>query len=468
MTGIKEGEIKVLSENDDSQAFCSVKVDRSALSELAKHSSVCLSFGISAIFSNIKTKPSEGPFKKLLVSSEILQQLSVPYNKNIQVLVRQKNIIFGPLIGVFVSNWETENLAQGICKNKNFYKYIRTCKELNAIYCFFSLEDILWEHRQVKGWMLQEDALDEKWVSRILPIPTVIYDRCFGASGKTDGYELRSRLADIPEVTVFNAMPKLRKWETYEILRTYSDIRDCLPKTMPHSDPEKLKKLLRKPGRVYLKPDGLSKGTGIYTIGCSPSGGFTIRHRGPKANEVFKIDSLKKLDELFEPYFERGGGYIIQEEIPLARYKGRKFDMRVLCQKDINGTWIIGGIAVRVAAPRSIITSPRSGGRVVSLPQALKTVFNQDEDVPGGIASKITNTAFRICRIIEQHYGCCGELGLDMGIDAQGKVWVIEVNAKPLKVSLKRLLDQNLIQQVHANPIRFAYFLASKSYPGVD
>ncbi|HWI55394.1 MAG TPA: YheC/YheD family protein [Desulfobacteria bacterium] len=469
MIGIKAGEIRVTLGNQDSPDFFSIKAERRALSKLAKHPNICLNFGTSFVYAKLMASPEKASYNRLLVSKDIFKQLFVPDSNDIGVSISQNKVVFGPLIGIFVSGWETENLAQGTCKNKYFYRYIKVCRELNAICCFFSLQDISWEERKIKGWIFQDKAAaGKKWTSRLLPIPTVVYDRCFGARGKEDGYELRSQLLNVSGVTVFNAMPKLRKWETYELLRTYPEIQDCLPKTLPYTGAEELAELLTKPGRVYLKPDGLSKGKGIFTIGRSPSGGFTIRHRGPEANEIFRIDSLDELEKLFEPYIERGGGYLMQEEVPLARYNGKKFDMRVLCQKDIDGQWIIGGIAVRVAARRSIVTSPRSGGSVITWPHALQSVFSQQQDQPDGIASKVTDIAFRICGIIEQHFGCCGELGLDMGIDDQGKVWVIEVNAKPLKVSLKRLRDPELLQLVHANPIRFAYFLGCKPYPGAD
>ncbi|HCF48966.1 MAG TPA: hypothetical protein DER60_01705 [Syntrophomonas sp.] len=188
--------------------------------------------------------------------------------------------------------------------------------------------------------------------------------------------------------------------------------------------------------------------------------GFLLESRKPEQNVKRHLKNLHNIQSFLTSYGEAGGGYIIQEKIPLAKYRGKQFDMRVLCQKDINGKWIVAGTAVRVAARKSIITSPRSGGSVISWPHALKSVFRQKPGQHNGIAGKVTRIALIACQAIEDHFGCCGELGLDMGIDHKGKVWIIEVNAKPLKVSLSRLNDQHLEDEIYANPIRFACHLA--------
>lgn len=469
MTDIQAGEFNTLPGNPEPKDFRCISIRQSELQEVAASEKIYLRFGTAVISADSASLISKAPLGKLRIPKDMARQLQLPDTEHLGVTVRNNNIIFGPLIGVFVSRWETENLSQGTCKNKYFYRYIEACKELNAICCFFSIGEISWEQHLIKGWVLKKrDRQGEKWVSRTFPIPSVIYDRCFGSLGKADGYELRSHLVNTPGVTVFNAMPKLKKWETYELLQRNPDIRKHLPKTVRYHSLWQLEQALNVFGPVYLKPDGLSKGTGIYKLSRSINGGFVLRHREPKRNAVVKFARLNTLDKLLEPYFERGGGYVIQEEIPLARYQGRKFDMRVLCQRNIEGKWIIGGIAVRVAAPKSIITSPRSGGSVVTWPQALQAVFNQREDQPHGISSKLNEIAFKVCHVIEHKYGCCGELGLDMSVDRDGNIWIIEVNAKPLKVSLKRLLDPELIQQVHANPIRFAYHIACTPGFGVS
>lgn len=367
-----------------------------------------------------------------------------------------------PFVGIFVSDWETGNLSRGKCSNSHYYDYARTAYELGGLCCFFSISNIVWEQRLVMGWVLKNGD----WTPLILPIPTVIYDRCFGPQAQTDSSELRANLARFQKYAVINAMPKLKKWETYELLNNLPDKEFCLPMTAVYSNPKQVARVVASLRRVYLKPDALSRGEGVYRI-TRVDLGYVIEHRGKKGNEVRFVKNLKSLDKLLAPYYGRGGGYLIQEEVPLSKYENNKFDMRVLCQKDDRGTWTVAGVAVRVSAPKSIITSPRSGGTVQTWRRVLNSVFHQDESSSGGVNEKIFNAAMKICQAVEERYGCCVELGLDIGVDDVGRVWLIEVNGKPLKVSLEMLGEAELTESIFLDPIRYACYLAAKPKSGV-
>lgn len=419
---------------------------------------VVLQFGCARLL--IEKDALMGPRGGLKVPARAARQLLLPDLDSIGGVVSDHRIIFGPLIGIFVSEHDIEQLAQGLCKNHNFYRYVNECDRLGALACFFSLKNISRSRRLVRGWFYKKRLGQQgQWASRLFPLPAVIYDRCFGTHGRSDGTKLREMLSNIRHVTVFNAIPKLCKWETYQVLKRVPELAACLPRTALLHANQQIAALVKSCQAIYLKPDGLSKGHGVFRL-SKTSDGFLLESRKPQRNVKRHLKNLQGILSFLAPYAEAGGGYIIQEKIPLAKYQGKQFDMRVLCQKDINGNWIVAGVAVRVAAPHSVITSPRSGGSVISWPHTLKTVFHQKPGQPKGIAAKVSRIALTACQAIENHFGCCAELGLDMGIDHNGRVWIIEANAKPLKVSLTRLKDSHLEHEIYANPIRFAYHLA--------
>jgi hypothetical protein len=459
-THVGESKI-VLGNNLDCTGDFEINFSTLEQAELATYSNIHISFGTAIV----SVEP-EASAEKLLLSKDFVKRLVLPDFKNLGKKINGNHIILGPLIGVFVSELDIENLKQGHCRNTNFYKYSHVCQELNGICCFFSIKDISWEQRLIKGWVLQSDKeLNEQWISREFPFPTVVYDRSFGPRAQAHGYELREGLAAIPSVVVFNAMPKLRKLETHQLLKNNSKLKNCLPETLKYS-PQGLLETLERLTRVYIKPDGLSKGQGVFRV-SGKCRNLLVEYRDSDWNQAVQLDNIDQLEEMLEPFCQRGGGYIIQQEIPLAKYKGNQFDMRVLCQKDITGKWGLSGIAVRIAAPGSVITSPRSGGFVTNWHDALETVFKQCEDTPVGVASKVEEVAMEICRTVEKRHGICGELGLDLGLDNDGNVWIIEVNGKPLKVSLQRLHNSELTETVYTNPIKFAYYLACRPNVGV-
>jgi hypothetical protein len=444
--------VKIISGNNlDRIGNCEITFSSLEQEELAKYSNVHISFG-----THVVSAPLEAATNKLILSTDLAKHLLLPDFKKLGNEINGNHIVLGPLIGVFVSEFDIESLKRGHCSNKYFYKYSDACQELGGICCFFSIKDISWNQQIIQGWVRK----NRQWISMKFPLPTVIYDRCFGHRGRADGYELRRALASIQDVVVFNAMPKLIKWETYQLLRNNPKLLSCLPETLKYS-PQNLLQALKRLPRVYMKPDGLSKGQGVFRISRKSEDLF-VEFRDSTGNKTLKLDTTNQLEELLEPFYQKGGDYLIQQEIPLAKFNGDPFDMRVLCQKDINGHWGIGGIAVRIAAPGSIITSPRSGGNVTNWQDALETVFEQCEDTKMGVASRVEEVAMEICRTIEEQRGICGELGLDLGLDNDGNVWIIEVNGKPLKVSLERLHNSELTETIYTNPIKFAYHLACK------
>jgi len=52
-----------------------------------------------------------------------------------------------------------------------------------------------------------------------------------------------------------------------------------------------------------------------------------------------------------------------------------------------------------------------------------------------------------------------GELGLDVGIDKEGKFWLIEVNSKPRKTT-ETELSKGIMRNTFRRPLQYAIFLA--------
>src|SRR5690606_8511114 len=139
--------------------------------------------------------------------------------------------------------------------------------------------------------------------------------------------------------------------------------------------------------------------------------------------------------------------YIVQQAIPLLTYNGRPFDVRVLVQKDIRGTWKVSGIGIRVAGVGGITTHVPQGGKIVSVKQALYPHFGKNGTQ--NIVGNIQDTALKVANTIEQHFEHLGEMSMDIGITEQGQLWFFEANAKPMKfdepnirsTSLRRIIE---------------------------
>jgi hypothetical protein len=391
---------------------------------------------------------------RLYLSKDIESQLYITHGTVLQIRkIDDQHLEVGPYIGVFINQAKIKFLSKG----KNVTEYIQfdtACKSLYGLCCFFSIDNIDWDRRVVQGLVRENSG----WVIQILPLPKIIYDRNVENNCRVESIELRKRLRGICQI--LNPMAKLAKWETIKTIEKSSKLFSIIPTTIQYENFSDLENSLKLYPSLYLKPDSLSKGKGIFRVSKNQNEEYKIEYRTPEENHMVSLKNLKDLEILMEKYIEKGRGYIIQQEINKATFRGNSFDFRALFQKDFQGDWQLSGAAGRIAEKGSVITSPRSGGAVEGLETILKEVFNEDFTISNGLYENIVRLGREICLSLETEFGDCIELGLDMAIDINKKIWLIEVNGKPLKVSLKRLNNPEVMGTCNRRPIEYAVRLA--------
>ena len=188
--------------------------------------------------------------------------------------------------------------------------------------------------------------------------------------------------------------------------------------------------MIDKYGMIYLKPSGGSLGLGIFRITRDPDGGYYCRFRNGDKNILHRFRSLEKLIRYaFGNQKSRIHRYLVQQGIRLIKYQGRPVDFRVHMHKDRTGEWQIVGIGAKAAGPGSVTTHVRTGGSLLSASELLYKVFGMDGP---RVEAYIRNAAIRIAKTLERQVnGPLGELGMDIGVDRNRRVWLFEVNSKP-------------------------------------
>lgn len=430
--------------NEQNELYCNGRKDKN----------ISIKFGsLNTHLKKIVEARKEVDSNVLYLSEDLKSQIYIPDNSLLQIRkMQESHIDIGPLVGVFINSKKIAALSEG--KTDSVYDQISLAmNKLKGICCFFSAGDIDWGKRLVKGLVKN----GSKWVAHILPLPTVIYDRYFGSYGRNHGTAFRKKLGN--DYQVINSIPKLAKWETICALKKNPDLLALIPKTIVYTSYKDIEHALLTANSVYLKPDALYKGKGIYRVSKELNGSYKIEHRSEDKNEIKLLPKLDNIANMINHYAVLGGGYLIQEEIKKAYYKGYPFDFRLLYQKNWQGSWQPSGISVRIGAPGSIITSPRSGGAVVEFSKVLQDTFQEEITTKNGLYENVIAVGRDVVTTIEKEFGDCVELGLDMTIDTNRKIWIIEVNGKPLKVSLKWLNDPALMARCYSRPIEYAVFL---------
>ncbi len=338
---------------------------------------------------------------------------------------------------------------------KGFYKYLQIVgKKKNILVYVFYPDSINWEKAFVKGYHF--NFTKQKWENKHFPLPNFIYDRCFYVSVKT-------YLKYKPFVEKIKRNKKLPllgyglkgKWEVYEILSKNPLYMKYLPKTEKYKNPNQLLKWLSTTPFI-LKPIGGSHGAGVIKI-AEENNNYVVTGRNYYNQKItYKFLDKQKLLKWINQFIGRKR-FIIQQYLNLFTSYKQPFDVRVLVQKDHNGNWDITGMSVRLGDQDNITSNLHGGGKVEKLLSLLEREFDQNK--ANTIINEINRLVLAIPTFLEDNHGNLFELGIDIGIDRQGRIWIIEVNSKPGRKVFSLLKDKEKTIKALSSPILYTEYL---------
>ncbi|MCL6572709.1 MAG: YheC/YheD family protein [Bacillus sp. (in: Bacteria)] len=329
----------------------------------------------------------------------------------------------GPVVGLltdFPSNMQDVT---------HFRKINRFCVELHQLitenggfFYVFSYDQFL-----NRGYYLE----NEKWIAAELPLPDVIYNRIHSRllERNIQYKQFRSKL-ELLSIPFFNDR-FLSKWEISKLVNQENHLLPFLPETKIFSK-EHLNELAQKYERVFIKPVHGSQGRNIIKLKKAEDTHYTFQTSLAALNSNFeKKFTLDEFYQLIKPFLQNQS-YIIQQGIPLLTYNTSTLDFRVLCHKNPINQWQVTSLVARVAAKRGFVSNLARGGRLVMPLHALRTSMNKKQS--SAVLGNMKELALEIASVISSSTaGITGELGIDIGVDIDGYLWLIEVNSKPSK-----------------------------------
>lgn len=312
----------------------------------------------------------------------------------------------------------------------------------------FSPLDINWGQRRVLGFTYRRGV---GWQGRYYPVPRIVYDRLFPSRGMWSLYFGQvARMRKAFRVTMMGR--GLRgKWQMYRIVRRYEDLRPHLPETRLASV-RNLAHMLSRYETLYVKPIYGSGGTGIACIRHWRGGYIVDRVGRPRLRARSLAAVVASLGGL-------NRRYLIQQGLKLNYLHGRPFDIRCIVQKNGEGKWQVSGKAVRVGRPGRITSNLHTGGRAYSVPGLLQRYFPERAEQ---MEQEIDALALRVAEVMDRHAGPLCDLGLDLGIDNEGKLWIIEVNSKPGRKVFLLMGDRAGRQRVVRTLMEYAKYLSEQ------
>ncbi|MDQ0873824.1 glutathione synthase/RimK-type ligase-like ATP-grasp enzyme [Paenibacillus sp. V4I3] len=365
-----------------------------------------------------------------------------------------------PLLGIMV----TEQNRRLPFASSDFYEHLISYGDSEGLDVFvFSPNRIDWKQNMVRGYSYLSQT--QEWVMKLFPLPSLIYDRCFFSS-KHSYRQYRYHVGKL------RAKPHIRflgyglsgKWEVGQILQKDSALHLYLPETSMLSSGTELRKWLRTRSDVFLKPQGGSQGRGALHIHklstMDDNNSFHIKGRDAHNHPIER--DFKDFDSCWVWLRNLIGmrPYLIQEYLTLHSTEGMAYDVRSLVQKNGRGLWESTGMAVRIGKPGSITSNLHGGGTAKEVTSFLTKEFGDSK--ANELIATLAMLSSRIPPFLEAHHGRLAELGIDLGIDTCGRVWILEVNSKPGRTIFARMRNEKARTKSIANPIHYAGFLLHK------
>lgn len=345
-------------------------------------------------------------------------------------------------VGILLDAKVFKNVKSKKTGHEKLYLYNKAAKKHGLIPVYLCLDKI--SNKSSKAFCYQ--YINGKYVYKKLTIPKVIHNRAM-----TGTASLRKKLTILKRKSiVFNAKNRYMKYYIHKLLKP--KFARHLPYSLNYSK-DNLRTMMDKFQSLHVKPQSSSVGKGIVQVVRKPKGQWRVRlpkgsTSGNKTVAVNKVHSMAKLKK-----------YYIQETIPLAKFKGKPYDIRVTVQRGQSGNWQVTGMVGKIAGKINYVTNVARGGSAKKTNVLLAHSFSS----PNAVSYDIKQLSLNIARHLGHKLERLADVGLDIGVNQAGRPYFIEMNGRDQRYGFKNLKMNDTFYRTYETPIAYAkYLLAHK------
>lgn len=298
---------------------------------------------------------------------------------------------------------------------KKAYAFASVAKMDGIEFVYFSYRAVDFYRQKIYGWVFK----DGDWIQQEVDFPDTIIN--ISAPKTREQTIIRKALKSRIPFTSHSIGTKMKVFKKIEKGRQFSN--HLIP-SYNISNPDTVLNLLQYLPSAVIKPHSGSKGRSIYFVTLLENN--TIRCvSGIKEN----IYTLQEFKELINKLISEQK-YLIQTFIECKTKTGFAYDFRLHVQKNALGKWAINLIYPRVSGNKKLTSNISNGGYRGELIPFLAEEFG---DQYFDIKQMLEYFAITFSTHFESLYKgrSFDELGIDVGIDQNQKIWIFEVNWRP-------------------------------------
>jgi hypothetical protein len=318
------------------------------------------------------------------------------------------------------------------------YAYAAAAKMEGVDFYFFSPGRVNFKKRRINGWVYENG----QWIQKNMPFPDVIYNASPPQTDKQE--EIIDRLsATIP----FTSHSIGNKLDVYYKIKNANRFAQYLIPFTEITEPQNVLDFLSLYNEIVIKPHNGHKGQNILFV---KKKGNKMHVQQNKTTVIMNMPECKK----FIKDLTKNIPYFAQAFIESKTKSGLSTHFRLHTQKNVEGEWQLTTIFPCIAQ-QGIVANLSSGGYTLEFEEFIKQEF---DDEHYNIKRYLEQFAIHFTKHFDSLY-ChkLDELGIDVGLDKDNKIWIFEVNWRP-GTPPTFSLELDVAKQM----IRYAWYLAQK------
>ncbi|ERI92560.1 hypothetical protein HMPREF1982_02168 [Clostridiales bacterium oral taxon 876 str. F0540] len=218
---------------------------------------------------------------------------------------------------------------------------------------------------------------------------------------------------------------RVTKYDLYEIISDREELSQFLPPAQVFEDFAQLIEFINRYEKIVLKPQNICEKNICIIEKLGENYKITDCRKKNKFKSI--LTSAKDLENYLSRSEENYNNYILQKYIKPAKVEEDLFDLRVMMKKITKGDWNLKDIEYSVAGNDFLFTNVMNKNFNLPLNKAVKSYYPLHFDLKETI-DKANRLCLKACKAIEEAANFSEEIGFDIGIDEENKLWLVEIN----------------------------------------
>ena len=354
------------------------------------------------------------------------------------------------IIGILLNNRLYKDMINNgdTFENLSFYEHFSY--ENQVAICFYCMRGASHDKSTLSGYII--DPFDGTTSLKKVPWPKYHYCRAvLNRAGKKKMDKMIS--ANPLYFYQLQSGQERNKLKHLFLLRLNPVLAEHLPDSMPFN-PENLLLLLQKYEQIVIKPIAGSLGRKIALI--EKRSDFYLVKSKDFFSTGSQIFTLEEMLHFFEIIYQHPQKYMLQEKVRSDTYLDRVYECRVSVQKNETGQWEVTGKAIRLAQPGEFLTNIHQGADALTF----DSLFKKNKHV----SKELNSLSILIAEQLAKHFKVI-DLGLDLKLDQNHKVWFIESNLRDQRLTYRAADDYQTWYRTTVTPLFYILSEMAKEQP---